>query len=173
MRVKIKNDYDVTIREAKVEDANEILRLIKQVMSEVEYFPSTTEEFNFTVEQEEDYINNVSLFLVAEVDGKIVGSTTLERGRYIKINHTATFGVTILNEYSGLGIGSLFMEEVINWSKENGIKKIDLEVFEENRPAIGLYKKYGFFIEGRKNRHIKINDKYQDMLMMTKLLTDI
>lgn len=169
--MKIKNGHELLIREAKIEDANEILLLVKNVMGEVEFFPKEPEEFNLTVEQEVEYIKKTSLFLVAEIDGKIVGSTTLQKGSSIKTVHVSTFGITILKAYSGLKIGSLLIKNVIEWSKENGVEKIELEVFEENIPAIGLYKKFGFIVEGRKNRNIKINDKYKDTLLLAKFLT--
>jgi len=161
---------NVIIRKAKEDDAAEILRVVKRVMSEVDYFPSTSEEFDFTVEQEEEFIKNIELFLIAEVDNKIVGTSTLIRGDYEKIRHTAMFGITILQEFTGLGIGSMMVKEVLNYSKENGIEKVDLEVFEDNLPGINLYKKFGFIVEGRKNKYIKVNGKYKDMILMTKLL---
>ena len=163
---------NVIIRKAKEDDAAEILRVVKRVMSEVDYFPSTSEEFDFTVEQEEEFIKNIELFLVAEVDGRIVGSSTLIRGNYGKIRHTAMFGITILQEFTGLGIGSMIVDEVLNYSRENGIEKIDLEVFEDNLPGMNLYKKFGFIVEGRKNKNIKVDGKYKDTILMTRLLMD-
>lgn len=62
------------------------------------------------------------------------------------------------------------MEEVIKWCKKNQVEKIELEVFEENTPAIALYKKFGFIEEGRKNRNIKIKDEYKNTLLMAKFL---
>lgn len=170
MKIKLKGNISGIIRMATVEDASSILALVKKVMSEVDYFPSTSEEFTITVEQEEKYLEKIALFLVAEIDGKIVGAASLERSKYLKMKHSAMFGITILKEYSGIGLGSLLVEQVINWSQENDIEKIDLEVFEENRPAIRLYKKFDFIIEGRKNKHIKTNGVYQDSLLMTKFL---
>ncbi|MFD3158754.1 GNAT family N-acetyltransferase (plasmid) [Haloimpatiens sp. FM7330] len=168
--MKIKNNDDLTIREAKIEDAKQILQLVKKVMSEVEFFPKAAEEFQLSVEQEEEFIEKTSLVLVAEIDGKIVGASTLQKGNCIKNKHVADFGITILQEYSNLKIGSLLMEKVIEWSKENEVEKIELEVFEKNIPAINLYKKFGFIVEGRRNRNIKIRHQYQDTLLMCKFL---
>jgi RimJ/RimL family protein N-acetyltransferase len=98
----------------------------------------TQEEFNFSVEQEEDYIKNITLFLVAEVDGKI--------------------------------IGSLLKKKVIEWADLNKVEKIDLEVFEDNEPAISLYKKFGFLEEGRKRKAIKTNETYKDIFLMGRFL---
>jgi len=170
--LKIKKDNKLIIRNATVEDADEIVMLVKQVMGEVSFFPKEPEEFDLTAEDEAEYIKKTSLFLVAEVEGKIVGSTTLQKGETKRISHVAEFGITILKEYSGLKIGTLLMEDVIKWCKENQIEKIELEVFEENIPAIALYKKFGFIEEGRKNKNIKIKGEYKNTLLMAKFLEE-
>jgi RimJ/RimL family protein N-acetyltransferase len=164
------NNPNIVIRNAETKDAAEIIVLVKQVMSESPFFPRTPEEFNFSVEKEEDYIKNIALFLVAEVDGKIIGSATLDRNNLSKISHTASFGITILKEHSGQGVGSLLMKKVIEWAQLNKVEKIDLEVFEDNEPAISLYKKFGFLEEGRKRKAIKTNETYKDMFLMGRFL---
>lgn len=143
---------------------------MKQIFRETEYLLDTAEEFNLTVKQERAFIISQALFVVAEVDGNIVGSASLYRSRKTKLNHVAIFGITILQKYCGLGIGSMMIESVIRWSRENGIEIINLEVFEGNIRAQRLYKRFGFIVEGRKNRYIKMNGKYQDMILMTKIL---
>ena len=120
--------------------------------------------------EQEEFIQNIELFLVCEVNSKIVGSTTLIRGKYNRIKHTAMFGITILREYSGLGIGSKMLNEVLVHSKNHGIEKIELEVFERNTRAINLYKKYGFIEEGKKVRHIKIEEEYDNIIIMSKFI---
>ncbi|WP_061994776.1 GNAT family N-acetyltransferase [Clostridium sp. ATCC 25772] len=158
------------IREAKIEDANEIIKLVKRVMREVQFFTKESEEFNLTIEQEIEYIKKTSLFLIAEMEGKIVGCTTLQKGNSIRTRHVSTFGITILKEYSGLKIGSALIKRVIEWAKVNEIEKIELEVFSKNVVAIGLYKKFGFIVEGVRNKNIKINGNYEDTLLLAKFL---
>lgn len=160
------NKQNIVIRNAETTDADEIILLVKQVISESPFFPGTAEEFNFSAEQEEEYIKNIALFLVAEVDGKIIGSATLDRSNLSKINHTATFGITILKDYSGQGLGSLLTKKVIEWAELTKLEKNDLEVFEDNKPAISLYEKFGFLEEGRKRKAIKINGTYKDIILM-------
>ncbi|WP_425446741.1 N-acetyltransferase family protein [Dethiothermospora halolimnae] len=165
---KIKN---IKIRRAKSSDASELVKVVKQIHRETENLLNTPEEFNVTVNQEKDFIKSQSLFLVVEVDGKIVGSSTLRKNNIEKLSHTSVFGITILRDYCNLGIGSKLVEHTISWAREVNIEKIDLEVFENNKPAIRLYKKFGFIVEGRRNKYIKINGEYQDMLLMTKILS--
>lgn len=164
---------NLTIRNAETSDAEKILLLVKQVMNESPFFPRTSDEFNLTIAQEEDYIKNTALFLVAESNGKIIGSTTLDRSSLSKLNHTVSFGITILKAYSGQGVGSLLIKKIIEWAEANKVEKIDLEVFEDNTPAISLYKKFGFVEEGRKRKAIKTNNGYTDIILMARFSSDL
>jgi RimJ/RimL family protein N-acetyltransferase len=166
----IVSNENLLVRNAETKDAAEIITLVKQVMNEAPFFPRTADEFNFTVEQEEWYIKNAALFFVVEIEGKIVGSATLDRSSLSKLKHIATFGITISKVYCGLGIGSLLIKKVIEWAELNGVEKIDLEVFEDNTNAIALYKKFGFIEEGRKRKAIKTNEGYRDMVLMGRFL---
>ncbi|ERJ11712.1 GNAT family N-acetyltransferase [Haloplasma contractile] len=160
----------VTIRKARKDDAEEILKLVDQVFGESTNFPNTPEEFDITVEQEEEYIEKMSLFLVAVIDDRMIGSLTLDKGPYKKSHHTALLGITILEGYTSMKIGSKMLEDTIKWCKENGIKKINLEVFETNLRAIGLYRKFGFIEEGRRQKEYKVNEQYIDNILMAKFL---
>ena len=161
---------NLIIREAEPKDAEENIIMVKQVIKETGFFPHTAEEFNITVDNEIVYMKSTALFLLAEIDGKIVGSATLDRSDLKKLEHNVTFGITILKEYCGLGIGSILMEKVIEWTKSEGIEKIELEVFENNISAIKLYKKFGFLEEGRRKRMIKTDEGYLDMIIMGRFI---
>jgi ribosomal protein S18 acetylase RimI-like enzyme len=54
--------------------------------------------------------------------------------------------VSIINEYSGLGLASGLLEMCIAHAKLSHFFSIILEVNKTNTPAINLYKKYGFEI---------------------------
>ncbi|URZ04268.1 GNAT family N-acetyltransferase [Clostridium felsineum] len=158
------------IRRADTGDAYQILRLVKRVIQESPFFERTAEEFDFTVEVEQEYIRNSAIFIVVEVDGIIIGSANLQRSGLSQLNHTALFGVTILKEYTGKGIGSLLLKTVIAWAKKKKIEKIELEVFNDNTRAIELYKKFGFEEEGKKIKAIKTEEGYKDLIFMAKFL---
>lgn len=166
------NNEEIIIRNAEARDAEGIIQLVKQVMKQTPFFPRTSDEFNFTIEQEKEYIKNAALFLVVEVNGKIIGSATLDRSELVRLKHTALFGITILKAFSHQGIGSTLMKKVIEWAELNQIEKIDLEVFENNTRAISLYKKFGFIEEGRKIKAIKSNEGYENIILMCKFLNN-
>ena len=58
--------------------------------------------------------------------------------------HKVEFGVGVLKDFWGYGIGTNLLKESIQWADANDIKKITLNVLETNEKAIMLYEKLGF-----------------------------
>ncbi|WP_032122993.1 GNAT family N-acetyltransferase [Clostridium amazonitimonense] len=119
----------------------------------------------------EDSIAEKTLFLVAEVEGKIVGFTRCKGSNLSRFRHKAEFGICISKEYWGHGIGKVLLENILMWADTVGIEKISLTVVETNTKAIQLYKKYGFVEEGLliKDR-IHKDGNYYNTVIMGKLL---
>ncbi len=63
--------------------------------------------------------------------------------------HVATFGITVHDDYQGLGLGKKLTKYMIEIAREKGLKKVALEVVTHNSMAINLYKRCGFVIEGK------------------------
>ena len=64
------------------------------------------------------------------------------------------------------------MRQAVEWAREAGVKRIELEVFARNAPAIYLYEKFGFEIEGKRRKSIYKRGEYLDTLIMGLLLDD-
>jgi RimJ/RimL family protein N-acetyltransferase len=110
---------------------------------------------------------------VAEIEGSVVGHLSLEprgRGQSKKSEHVAGLGMLILKGYRGIGIGTAMMEYAIKWAKDKGFEKISLSAFSTNEPAINLYKKFRFEVEGIKKKEFKIDGEYVDEVCMGLLL---
>lgn len=121
--------------------------------------------FRDIIKEDTEQVNN--LFLVAEVNGKIVGFCRCEGNQLKRSSHKVEFGVCILKDYWGYGIGKKFLEESIQWADTNEIKKINLNVLETNENAIRLYQKYGFEVEGiLKNDKLLSDGKYYNTILM-------
>lgn len=101
------------------------------------------------------------------MEGKIIGFTRCKGSDLTKFRHKGEFGICILKEYWGYGIGKVLLENVLLWSDAVGIKKISLTVVETNKKAIQLYKKYGFLEEGLliKDRVHKDGNYYNTVIM--------
>jgi ribosomal protein S18 acetylase RimI-like enzyme len=168
-----KNGRAVVVREATEKDLPAVIDLWNSVASEGKYL--LTERvtdfqrrlFARTIKEK------IGLWMVAEINGEIVGSCNLIPrgfGAASKSCHVLTSGIAVLKEYRGIGIGNALMDYGINWAKVNNYEKISLSVFSTNIPAIKLYKKFGFEVEGVKKKEFKIEGKYVDEICMGKFL---
>ncbi|MHB1909393.1 MAG: GNAT family N-acetyltransferase [Nitrososphaerales archaeon] len=114
-----------------------------------------------------------SLTIVANFGNEgIVGSLNLSPFRDLKkMAHVRLLGMIIIDGYRESGIGSALMDYGIKWArKQDEIEKISLSVFSTNKRAIGLYKKFGFKIEGRLERQFILKGKYADEIEMGLIL---
>ena len=76
---------------------------------------------------------------------------------YFNNNDTGfiTSVITIPN-YQGRGIAQQLLQNCFSYAKKSNFKKIELEVFKHNTPAISLYKKNGFSITGENENQFKM-----------------
>lgn len=114
-----------------------------------------------------DLIADRSLFMVAEVNGKIVGYARCIGKKLSRFKHQANFGICILQQYCGQGIGKELIKYIIEWFETVGIEKITLSVVETNTSAIRLYKRFGFVQEGLlvRDRKHKDGNYYNTVIM--------
>ena len=114
-----------------------------------------------------DTENKKNLFLVAVINDKIVGFSRCEGNFLKRYAHKVVFGVCVLKDYWGFGVGTNLLKESIDWADLNGIKKITLNVLETNDKAINLYQKYGFKTEGiLENDKILSDGQYYNTVVM-------
>jgi RimJ/RimL family protein N-acetyltransferase len=107
---------------------------------------------------------------VALVDGRVVGWCDINVTSRETMSHVGTLGMGIDSNFRGLGIGSALIKAALDKSKEVGIEKVELGVFESNSPAIRLYEKVGFDPEGKQLKKIKLDGRYESILLMGKFL---
>jgi ribosomal protein S18 acetylase RimI-like enzyme len=72
----------------------------------------------------------------------------------------------VLKEYRQLGIGKILAEQTIKKAKQQNMLRIELEVLASNLPAIGLYEKLGFQVEGIKKNARIIDGVSDDLIQM-------
>ena len=168
---------DVIVRPAQPADAEKVIEYVQQLAEEPGvYIALSPGEFNITPEEERQTFLDMaasdnSLFLVAEVDGQIIGTLTCRGGHRLATRHVASIGLSVARGWRRQGIGSQLMEHLIDWAESSGVvTRIELDVFAQNEPAIQLYKKYGFEVEGTRRRAIYKDGKYSHDLVMALLL---
>ena len=113
----------VHIRNGVASDGSAVLDLTH---AETDYLPSYPDENHFDAEQESRYLEKKEtspneIELIAFVDGKVAGTAGIDAiGPQYKLTHRAEFGISILKEYWGLGIGRALMEACIHCAKTAG-----------------------------------------------------
>lgn len=173
-RVLLKDGRECEIRSGEARDGEAALDLFKQCHSESPYLLSYPEEITYTVKDESEYLeakkNNArEVALLAFVDGKVVGSASFDSiSSLYKLRHRADFGISIIKDYTHLGLGRIMSELLIELAKEAGYTSLDLEVFASNENAIKLYKSLGFIEYGRHKRGFRSKENgYEEMILMS------
>ncbi len=101
-----------------------------------------------------------SKYWIAKMEQEIIGFA----GMKIMVDEADIMNIVIKKSHRNQGIGSLLLKQLITTSKQLNLTSINLEVMEENYPAIHLYKNFGFKQIGIRKNY------YQDKngLIMTK-----
>ncbi len=162
-----------SVRFARPRDAAELSELRVRIDGETEHMDreageAPIDERGFVELIEADGSSPTRLFLVAEADGRLVGYARCEAGSLRRFAHRAEFGVCVLRDYWGCGIGSSLLRAVLEWADAGAeIVKIQLSVVATNESAIRLYRRHGFEIEGvlRKDR-VHADGLFYDTVLM-------
>lgn len=163
---------NIIIRNAEIEDAEQLIEVMKRLDEETTFLLREPDEFNLSLDQEVKYVSeqkqsDVNLLLVAESDGKIVGTCGINGSLRKRLRHIANLGIAIEREYWRMGIGKKLLETGIKWAKNNGISRITLQVDTVNYRALSLYLKLGFEIEGTlKNDKLLSDGSYRNAYTM-------
>jgi len=171
----MKDGRSAILRPARETEAQELLALVNEVGREGIYIG--TEKLLLDLDEERRFIRDAiedprKLLLVAEVAGKIVGISNIFGGRFgEKDRHLGTLGMLVAKPYRELGLGAAMMSFLLDWARDVGFEKVELEVFSTNERAINLYRKFGFFEEGRRQRAFRLRDRYADGILMALFLT--
>lgn len=109
--------------------------------------------------------------LVAVVNNEVVGQIGFTAVQHARRNHVGSFGMAVKDECHGKGIGSELLNAVTeladNWLN---LRRIELTVFTDNEPAIALYKKFGFVIEGEAREFAFLGGVYLDAYYMARVV---
>ena len=123
-KIIAKNGQEILIRNAEASDGEGVLENFNLIHAETDYLLSYPGEIGFDAEQESRFLEHRAdsqneIELLALVDGKIVGTAGISAiGAKYKVVHRAEFGISVLKEYWGLGIGRILMGVCIQCAKD-------------------------------------------------------
>jgi putative acetyltransferase len=159
----------IHIRRAELGDAAQIQR----VYASTNTYSSTLQLPYPSIEMWEERLKNRNpedVLLVAIYDGTLVGTAGLHPEKNARRRHVAGIGMGVADSFAGRGVGTALLSELLNLS-DNWMNylRLELTVYSDNAPAIHLYNKFGFDIEGTHKAYAMRNGAYVDAHCMARL----
>ncbi|MES2883160.1 MAG: GNAT family N-acetyltransferase [Pseudomonadota bacterium] len=108
--------------------------------------------------------------LVACRGTELLGEISLSLTSNARRSHVAGIGMVVSEHCRRQGVGSLMLTATIDLAEKwLAIRRIELEVFVDNAPAIALYEQHGFVAEGTAHGYAFQNGRYADVLRMARI----
>lgn len=175
---KVFNGRKISIKQFSQNDLKKIKKFQDFINSFIEEEAKITMNKKLSLREEREWMKDVlkklksrkGIYLFAECDNKVVGTTFIRLGEG-RNGHVADFGITIRNGYRRIGLGKYLMAENLKSAKKElkpPPKIIRLSVFPNNKPAIHLYKKFGFKRVARIPKQIEFQGKLIDEVVMIR-----
>ena len=171
--VLLTGGVELLVRNAVASDARALRETMQRTHVETDYLLSYPDEQSVDDEQEARSLEEAErsgneVELIAVIDGRIVGSAGVSAVRSRrKVAHRARFGISVLKEYWGMGIGRVLMEASIDCARQAGYTQFELEVVADNERAVSLYRRAGFDEYGRNPRGYRsAASGYQELVHM-------
>jgi len=148
---------NIVYRKMKLEDVDAVAQL------ESEIFPTPWSRESFCKEVEE---NNIAYYIVALKGSELVGYG----GLWHVITEMHITNIAVKQEYRGTGIGQGILTRLIERAENDELVDIiALEVRRSNFRAQNLYRKYGFFVVGVREKYYE-NNREDAYIMFKKIM---
>ncbi|MDI6602634.1 MAG: GNAT family N-acetyltransferase [Patescibacteria group bacterium] len=180
MKLKIFNGREIKIKELSRKDLRNVRKFRDFINSLIDENAQILMNKRFSLSEERKWLeeqlrkikNRKTVFLAAEYNNTVIGTTGIDLliGRQ---SHIGNFGITIRKDYRRISLGSYLLDKIIKLAKKvlkPQPKIIRLNVFSTNKPAIKLYKKYGFKIVAKIPKQIEFKGKLVNQLIMLREL---
>ena len=84
--------------------------------------------------------------------------------------HAGQIGMAVRDDFQGQGVGTALLQAATDMADNRlNILRLELEVFVDNEPAVRLYKKCGFEIEGTLKQYAFRAGQYVDVYTMARI----
>lgn len=172
-QIVLKDGRTAILRHGVEVDGSAVFENFNRTHGETDYLLSYPDENSFTAEQEGKFLKRKAesaneVEIIALVDGRVAGTAGVDAigGKY-KLRHRAEFGISVLKEYWGLGIGRALMDACIECARQAGYAQLELTVVAENARAVEMYRRAGFVEFGRNPRGFNSRlSGYQELVSM-------
>ena len=156
--IQLKDGRRCVLRNGTARDGFAVYENFNLTHGQTDFLLSYPEENSMNPEQEAQFLQKKTesereIELVAEIGGQIVGTAGIEQvGTKEKVRHRAEFGISVDQQYWGLGIGRALAEACVACAKKAGYAQLELNAVADNKRAVKLYESVGFVEFGRNPR---------------------
>jgi RimJ/RimL family protein N-acetyltransferase len=103
------------------------------------------------------------------VDGsRVVGWCDITPRTHETLRHGGVLGMGVAASHRGRGVGAALLRATLDAALARGLTRIELTVRADNHPAIALYQRHGFELEGRMRRYMIVDGVACDALLMAR-----
>jgi putative acetyltransferase len=164
----------ITIRAAEPYDAEALRRVWsgpRAVAGTLQLPYPSVERWREKLSERPEGLYSLVACAEGEEEEEVVGSLSLHTyPARPRVRHVGGIGMAVRDDWQGKGVGSALMEAALdladNWL---GLRRVELTVFVDNEPAIALYEKFGFEVEGTQRMHAFRDGEYVDAYVMARL----
>ena len=171
--ITLKNGAKCRLRNGTEADGLAVFENFNLTHAQTDYLLSYPDENSFDAAQEGEFLKRKAesdneVEILALVDGRVVATAGIDAiGAKYKLRHRAEFGISVLKEYWGLGVGRALLDACIECAKRAGYAQLELEVVAENERAVEMYRRAGFVEYGRNPRGFRSRiSGYQELISM-------
>jgi RimJ/RimL family protein N-acetyltransferase len=152
---------NATLRDARLEDAALLCTAEREIASRLEgLLVSDPQEL-----REESFRERIAVlsdergkYLIAESGGAVVAHACLYPMAPRRLAHVLRLDMCVHAGHWRQGHGEALLRALLAWARHQATAlKIELLVRSENLPAVALYEKLGFVMEGRLKGRVRLN----------------
>ena len=110
-------------------------------------------------------------WLARDASGRVCGHIDLRAHASPLSRHRCLLGMGVEREHRRIGLARRLLAHAEHWASEQGLQWIDLEVLSSNEPAVALYRREGFLMQGGKPHLYVIDGVSLGEISMAKKLS--
>ncbi|MBL7682042.1 MAG: GNAT family N-acetyltransferase [Flavipsychrobacter sp.] len=170
---------NILVRYAVSEDAEQFVELQKILTIESEYLLSTCDEVARMVvdKQRQQFVKMSSgelpsRVIVAVSDNDLIGFLGFTFNQMNKNRHVVSrIAIGVINKFKRKGVATSLLKFFEQSVSNSGVSRIEFNVISTNLAALSLYLKYGYKIEGVRQKSVLQNtETFVDEYYIAKLL---
>ena len=175
MKITLKNGQIATLKRIRAKDYEAVMTFLdkfsrgKSNIWTNQYPGQPKKDYQESINH---YESENELFLAIWNDKEIIAEGSIHLK---KLNHPwcaprAEFGLSMLEEYTGQGLGTRLLKELEKWAIQRKVHRIQATVRHNNRRALGLYLKLGYQIEGIARETAFFDNQWQHEYYIAKII---